>query len=153
MPKHRQEEATKRGSKSAPPVGWARKGHADFVENARRSFGYALRFSPRYRTLCEPFPVMGIFEMGSRVFGLNPCMKYRRFGMFCLLPKRHNQKQISMRRILFLLIGAEYSKEHLNSNIVFSHLFSPIRLFLNSTHPLRPSAKPFSPFLPTPGDL
>ncbi|WP_457597266.1 hypothetical protein, partial [Hydrogenimonas sp.] len=64
-PKPRRGEATKRGDKSAPPRGVARNRHPHGVERLERSFGYALRLSPCDRTDCEPFPHMGIFEMGS----------------------------------------------------------------------------------------
>jgi len=64
-PKPRRGEATKRGGKIAPPARVARKRQADVVENARCSLGYTLRFSPHHRTVCVPFPTMGIFKMGS----------------------------------------------------------------------------------------
>ncbi|BDY13074.1 hypothetical protein [Hydrogenimonas cancrithermarum] len=65
-PKPRQGEATKRGGKIAPPVGWPANGTLTTLKMLDVAFGYALRFSSRYRTICGPFPVMWIFEMGSK---------------------------------------------------------------------------------------
>jgi hypothetical protein len=59
-PKPHQKEPTTNRDKSTLP-----EAHAAFVEKLECSAGCTLRFLPRHRTLCVPFPPVGIFEMGS----------------------------------------------------------------------------------------
>jgi hypothetical protein len=58
-------EPTTNRNKSTLPKEWRAKHTLPSLKRLECSFGYTLRFSPRHRTPCVPFPPMGIFEMGS----------------------------------------------------------------------------------------